>query len=385
MDPGDPSEVKIISRRFLAGACFMVGWVCVWLQLRSSDPWAWAIAALMAVFALHGAVGLVSPPRPSRVLTLLTFIGGAICFLLFALFGEDHSGIVSAAFYSYLLLYSLMLRPWWDTWLVAILGGVLVSMLSEAKQAYLLPVVTWCGVSAAVSAIYKHRHESVGVQAIRELRRQLEQIQQARDADRHKLAGDFHDGPLQAFISIQLRLEVLKRMMLRSPESAAAELAELQELFKSQVSEMRSFLRDIRPVEVGEGGLASSLRHIVADFQKHSGIAAVFQSKGSMEPVAPETAGEIVQIVREALNNVQKHSRSARVAVELDRSGMSVNVTIEDHGAGFPFGGSFNLDELELLRIGPLSIQRRVRSLKGELTVESRPQHGSVLRVRIPA
>jgi signal transduction histidine kinase len=61
-----------------------------------------------------------------------------------------------------------------------------------------------------------------------------------------------------------------------------------------------------------------------------------------------------------------------------------VEVSVDDDGAGFAFSGSFSLDELDLLRLGPQSIRRRVRALSGELLVESRPGHGAGLKIRIP-
>ena len=42
------------------------------------------------------------------------------------------------------------------------------------------------------------------------------------------------------------------------------------------------------------------------------------------------------------------------------------------------------LEELELLRLGPESIRRRVRGLSGEMLLESQPGKGSGVRVRIP-
>ena len=79
---------------------------------------------------------------------------------------------------------------------------------------------------------------------------------------------------------------------------------------------------------------------------------------------------------------------SYRVVVTESRMGPAgkfIEVSAEDNGVGFPFSGAFNLDEQELLRIGPFSIQKRVRNLKGELIVESRPERGAGLKVRIPA
>ena len=41
------------------------------------------------------------------------------------------------------------------------------------------------------------------------------------------------------------------------------------------------------------------------------------------------------------------------------------------------------LDELELLRLGPVSIKRRVRTLGGEMTLDSKPGQGAGLRIRL--
>jgi signal transduction histidine kinase len=84
------------------------------------------------------------------------------------------------------------------------------------------------------------------------------------------------------------------------------------------------------------------------------------------------------------MHNVQKHAQASRVAVSVEKSVKIVEITVEDNGAGFPFSGSFTLEELELLRLGPQSVKRRVRSLGGELVVESRPGQGASLKIRIP-
>ena len=57
---------------------------------------------------------------------------------------------------------------------------------------------------------------------------------------------------------------------------------------------------------------------------------------------------------------------------------------VEDNGAGFPFSGKYNMEELERLHLGPISIKRRVRLLNGELTIDSQPERGAKLEIRIP-
>ena len=381
-----PPDLTQVAPRFLAVVRVLVGLACIVVQLRSPSTSHGLVTVATVVFAIYGSAALVIQWNRPAGWSLFAFVGETIFFLLFADFGSDSTGWAVSALYSYLLLATLLLRPWWDTWVIAATSGVLVALLAGPHSAYLMPVVTWSGLLACLCALYKSRFEAGSARLVQRFREESDRSRQARDADRHKLAGDFHDGPLQAFISVQMRLEVLRKLLERDPRAAAEELHELQEISMSQITELRGFLRGIRPVEVGEGGLVSCLSRMVADFQKHAGITATFQSGDSQDlQPSPEASAEIVQIVREALNNVQKHSRATRIAVALNRVGKSIEFSVEDNGVGFPFSGSFNLDEQELLRIGPFSIQKRVRNLKGELIVESRPERGSGLKVRISA
>ena len=69
------------------------------------------------------------------------------------------------------------------------------------------------------------------------------QAQGAREAERQRIAADFHDGPLQSFISFQMRLEIVKKLLARDVDAATEELLQLQQLCKSQVGDLRSFVR----------------------------------------------------------------------------------------------------------------------------------------------
>jgi len=205
----------------------------------------------------------------------------------------------------------------------------------------------------------------------------------ARDAERQRIAADFHDGPLQNFVSFQMRLEILKKLMVRDVSLAADELRQLQELCRNQVAELRSFVRSMRPVDEGIS-LSSSLSRMVEQFQRDTGISAAFSSAEFHDPAETEVSLELLQIVRETLNNIQKHSGASRVAITVGKRGERLEVEAEDNGGGFPFSGTFTLDELELLRMGPASIKRRVKMLGGEMHLESRPGHGSSLKIRVP-
>ena len=93
----------------------------------------------------------------------------------------------------------------------------------------------------------------------------------------------------------------------------------------------------------------------------------------------------MLQMLREALHNVQKHAGATRVAVAMEKTDRGLEISVDDNGHGFRFAGTYTLEELELLRLGPASLKRRARSLNADLLLESRPGRGAGSEVPDPA
>jgi len=68
----------------------------------------------------------------------------------------------------------------------------------------------------------------------------------------------------------------------------------------------------------------------------------------------------------------------------MEKKDRFLEISVDDNGHGFNFAGTYSLEELELLRLGPASLKRRARSLGAELSLESRPGSGAGVKVRIP-
>src|SRR5262249_21695148 len=211
-----------------------------------------------------------------------------------------------------------------------------------------------------------------------------DELETAQESEAQRIAADFHDGPLQSFISFQMRLEIFRKILERDREAGLAELQQLQELSKSQVRELRSYVRNMRPLDVDGASVTAAARRLADEFQKETGIPVTFS--GGERPFAtpPEISADVIQMIREALNNVRKHSKATRVAVSVEKNGKTLEISIDDNGVGFHFSGAFTLDELDLLRMGPVSLKRRARSLGAELLLESRPGQGAGLKLKVP-
>jgi two-component system sensor histidine kinase DegS len=239
------------------------------------------------------------------------------------------------------------------------------------------------GMLAVILTIYKeHVHERLSA-ALRRSVMSRSEAEIAREEERQRIAADFHDGPLQSFISFQMRLEIIRKLLTRDVEAAMRELIQLQDLGRTQVTELRAFVRGMQPTEITPQTLGPAIRESVEHFERDSGVSAQLFC-GDLSSVSDTIAPEVLQIVREALNNVRKHSKASRVSVVVEAGERDVEVTVNDDGSGFPFSGAYSLDELEMLRLGPRSIKRRVRTLGGDLTLDSKPSSGATLHIRIP-
>ncbi len=93
---------------------------------------------------------------------------------------------------------------------------------------------------------------------------------------------------------------------------------------------------------------------------------------------------ELFQIYREALHNIKKHAHASHVVVKLGQDEAKAFLVVDDNGLGFSFSGRYTSEELDQLRLGPISIKERTRSVGGTLTLESNPGHGARLTIEIP-
>ena len=208
---------------------------------------------------------------------------------------------------------------------------------------------------------------------------------EAYERERGRIAQDLHDGPLQSIISFEMRLEIIRKLLQRDVRSGTLDLESLQQFSRNLVTEMRAFVHRARPLESTDASLVASARRLVEGFQRESGVSVTVAGGENGDFNLPgKLSAEILQVLREALHNIYKHAEATHVVLTFEKRGADLRIGVDDNGQGFFFGGSYSLEELDLLRIGPRSIKQRVRALGGDLTLESNPGHGSNMRVAIP-
>lgn len=97
-------------------------------------------------------------------------------------------------------------------------------------------------------------------------------------------------------------------------------------------------------------------------------------------PEAVEIA--VFRITQEALTNVAKHSKAESVSLILSMGKNNLSLIIKDNGVGFDPGKLYG--EPEERGFGIFGIRDRLRSLGGNLDLQSEPGEGTRLVVTIP-
>jgi signal transduction histidine kinase len=206
----------------------------------------------------------------------------------------------------------------------------------------------------------------------------------AIEAERSRISRDLHDGILQTLLSIEIQLDVLRRRVALHPDHAESALAGLQQTVRNESAELRSFVTDLRPVRVQSADLVDLMRGFAERFRNESSLALDLLLDSADLRAPDRVCREIFQIYREALNNIKKHAKASHVVVKLSQDDSRLLLVVDDNGEGFSFAGKFTGDELDRLRLGPISIKERTRTVNGALTVESNPGHGARLTIEIP-
>jgi len=204
--------------------------------------------------------------------------------------------------------------------------------------------------------------------------------------ERVRVARDLHDGVLQSFTGVALRLEAIRTMMALGRPEATTEVESLQHILASEQRELRFLIQELAPTpNTQTATLLSDRIDELAERIEHEWEMSVDVRIELASPPAESVGREVYLLVREALINSARHGRASTATVRLVGAAASpLALWISDDGQGFPFTGRYSADELLQHNLGPRSLRDRVRALNGALTLESSAT-GTSLHIVLPA
>jgi signal transduction histidine kinase len=205
----------------------------------------------------------------------------------------------------------------------------------------------------------------------------------ASAAERARFARELHDGAVQSLIAVEMQVDVVRRQA-EAEKPITGELGRIQGLLREEVLKLRELMQQMKAIDVDSQRLLGVLNDSVERFQRETGISARFVTDIEDLEMPQRVCREVLRVVQEGLVNVRKHSGARHALVRLGADGQQWHLTIEDDGKGFPFSGTFSLEQMEEMGKGPMIIKERVRLIGAALTVESSPGQGARLEITLP-
>ena len=151
--------------------------------------------------------------------------------------------------------------------------------------------------------------------------------------ERNRLARDLHDAVTQTLFSATLIAEVLPKVWEKNQNEGIKRLAELRQLTRGALAEMRTLLLELRPSALKDASYSDLLRQLCDALNGRSRIPIdLFIENEPDLPVEIKIA--FYRITQEAFNNIAKHADATNVSIRLYETGNCVNLEINDDGKG---------------------------------------------------
>jgi PAS domain S-box-containing protein len=210
-----------------------------------------------------------------------------------------------------------------------------------------------------------------------ERRRLLARLVSVQEEERQRVANDIHDDPIQKMTAVGMRLAALRA---RVPEELRGSVEQLDRSVSLAIGRLRRLMFELRPAALDREGLDTALRQYLRETAEEDGFGSSVTSE-LVEDLSPDVRAAAYRIAQEALSNVRKHAKAARVAVRLTPRDRGVLVRISDDGVGFHAPESA---ASPAGHIGLTAMRERAELAGGWLRVESAIGRGTTVEFWLP-
>lgn len=210
----------------------------------------------------------------------------------------------------------------------------------------------------------------------RALRSQL-QIEQ----ERNRITADLHDDIGSTLSSLQIYSDIAYNLIDKDKEKAKSLLQQIA-AGTSKISEnIGDIIWSMKPNQAYALSFESRIKNIVSEALGPTDIDYEFQLDPSVDEKLTCIAcrKNLILIVKEAINNIAKYSRAAKVNVSLQYQNKYCLLNIKDDGVGM------NADEKKFAGNGLFNMQKRMNEIGGTFEIISSAGNGTEIICRFPA
>lgn len=237
-------------------------------------------------------------------------------------------------------------------------------------------------ICAAMAEARRRREETEALlgeleSAHDELRRYAERVKELTVAEeRARMSREMHDSLGHYLTVINVGLQNARRFRDKKPDAAWEEVEEARALTHEALSEVRRWVRAMKPLALDESAGPEAMSALARSFDG-TGLDVRFTVGGVRTELPGETELVLYRALQEGLTNALKHAAARRVSATLAFEEKNVRLTVADDGEGAPEGASEK-------GFGLAALRERAEALGGVLVAGGDPEGGFALRVELP-
>jgi len=202
-----------------------------------------------------------------------------------------------------------------------------------------------------------------------------------QEEDHRYIARELHDEFGQCLAGINAVTASIKQTAKQHSPELVEELNTISPITAHMMDVLRSMLTRLRPAEVDDLGLTTSLKKLLNNWNNRSNGSTryVLTINGDIDNLPDPLPVNIYRIVQECLTNIAKHAHASLADVIINsQPNHYIQLEISDDGIA-------DVDEFDnTLGVGLLGIRERVMALGGKIILLARSTGGLTVNITIP-
>ncbi len=201
-------------------------------------------------------------------------------------------------------------------------------------------------------------------------------ILQAQETERQRLGEVLHNGLGQILYATKLCLDQLDTPALHALPVLAGLHQQTGRLLADAMRQTRTLAHELVPTSLLDFGLAAAICDVCRDLSTPQ-LQVKCHVWGEELPLPQPVQVTLFRLAQELAHNIVRHAGATQATLELETMTSGVSLRAEDNGHGF--------DPLTVAEgLGLRTVRQAMALLGGTVTVDSSPEFGTYVRLRIP-
>jgi PAS domain S-box-containing protein len=214
-------------------------------------------------------------------------------------------------------------------------------------------------------------------------REELEKVSgrliEAQEKERSRIARELHDDICQKLALLSLELEQANQSANSPTAGTNTSLMEIRQHCSEIASDVQALSHELHSSKLDYLGITAALRGFCKELSRQQHANVEFTHENVPNHLPRDISLCLFRVAQEGLHNAVKYSGVSRFAVHLWSTADDVQLEVRDSGVGFKVE--------EVMKdggLGLVSMKERIHLVNGTLSIESRPNEGTRIMVRVP-